>query len=320
MKKFLLIVTFTIFSLTAFAASEEVVIEREWGAISATLSQPAGGSSTAVLIVAGSGPTDRNGNSALNLVTYCYKMLSDALVARGFAVLRYDKRGIGGSTLTSGSPNDVLFCDMVDDAAACVAYLRDRGYERVVVAGHSEGGSIAQCLEHREDIAVDGLVLLCAPGYPMDEILLKQLSAQLMPSYMGLMIASTNIIEQLKRGNLVAEDNVPKELMSLFHPSVQPYLISSMQHHPVDVAQASLLPTLVITGGRDVQVSVDNGERLAAAAAGRARHRSFENMCHVLKDATSSDRVEQLVSVYTNQNLPLTEGLADEIAEFITNL
>ena len=92
-----------------------------------------------------------------------------------------------------------------------------------------------------------------------------------------------------------------------------------MQHIPMDVAQRSLLPTLVITGGRDVQVSVDNGERLAAAS-GRAHHRSFENMCHVLKDAPSSDRVEQLVSVYTNQNLPITEGLADEIAEFITNL
>lgn len=319
MKKLYVMLMFMLLTLSAFAASEEITIEREWGALSATLSQPDGGSSTAVLIIAGSGPTDRNGNSALSLVTYCYKMLSDELVERGYAVLRYDKRGVGGSVLTSGSGNDVVFDDFVDDAAACVAYLRDRGYERVVIVGHSEGGSIAQCLERRTDIAVEALVLLCAPGYPMDEILLKQLSAQLMPNYMGLMLSATNIIQQLKRGEMVAEDRVPKELVSLFHPAVQPYLISSMKHNPVAVASQSALPTLVVTGGRDVQVSVDNGECLAAAAA-NAQYRVFENMSHVLKDAPSSDRVEQLVSVYTNQNLPLTEGIADEISEFITNL
>jgi hypothetical protein len=153
----------------------------------------------------------------------------------------------------------------------------------------------------------------------MDEILITQLSAQLMPSYMGLMITATNIINQLKRGVLVAEDRVPKELMSLFHPSVQPYLISSMQFIPMEVAARSSLPTFVVTGGRDVQVSVDNGERLVDAMKS-VRYRNFEKMCHVLKDAPSSDRVEQLMSVYTNQNMPLTEGLADEISEFITNL
>ena len=319
MRKLYVILIFMLSAVVAFAASEEVAIECEWGNISATLSQPEGGSSTAVLIIAGSGPTDRNGNSALNLVTYCYKMLSDALVERGYAVLRYDKRGIGGSTLASGSANDVVFDDFVDDAAACVGYLRDRGYERVVVAGHSEGGSIAQCLEHRADVSVEALVLLCAPGYSMDEILLKQLSAQLMPNYVGLMLSATNIIQQLKRGDMVAEERVPKELVSLFHPVVQPYLISSMKHDPVKAASQSALPTLVVTGGRDVQVSVDNGERLSAAAT-NAYHKVFENMSHVLKDASSSDRVEQLVSVYVNQNLPITEGLADEISKFITNL
>lgn len=319
MRRLCVILIFMLCTVVAFAASEEVTIEREWGNISATLSQPEGGSSTAVLIIAGSGPTDRNGNSALSLVTYCYKMLSDALVERGYAVLRYDKRGIGLSRLTSGSANDVVFDDFVDDAAACVAYLRDRGYTRVVVAGHSEGGSIAQCLEHREDVSVEALVLLCAPGYPMDEILMKQLSAQLMPNYMGLMLSATNIIQQLKRGNLVAEEKVPAELVSLFHPSVQPYLVSTMRHDPVTVAARSVLPTLVVSGGRDIQVSVDNGERLAKSAV-NASHRVFENMSHVLKDATSSDRMEQMVSVYTNQQLPLTEGLAREIDTFITNL
>ena len=272
-----------------------------------------------MLIVAGSGPTDRNGNSGLSLNTYTYKMLSDGLVRSGYDVLRYDKRAIGESRYEVGDIAEVVFDDFVDDAALCVAYLRSLGYQRVVVAGHSEGGSIALHLALREDVVVDGLVLLCAPGYPMDAILMKQLAAQLVPQYLGLMASATNIINTLKRGEMVAEERVPRELMSLFHPSVQRFLISSMADDPRDIAARVEVPMLIITGGRDVQVSVDNGEALLAAQPA-ARHLSFERMSHVLKDAETAERVEQLVSVYNNSQLPLTEPLVPTIHEFINNL
>lgn len=307
-------------ALTALHASERgVVIPTPWGSISATLATADTGSDTAVLIVAGSGPTDRNGNSGLGLNTYTYKMLSDGLVRSGYDVLRYDKRAIGESRYEVGDIAEVVFDDFVDDAALCVAYLRSLGYQRVVVAGHSEGGSIALHLAMREDVAVDGLVLLCAPGYPMDAILMKQLAAQLVPQYLGLMASATNIINTLKRGEMVAEERVPRELMSLFHPSVQRFLISSMADDPRDIAARVEVPMLIITGGRDVQVSVDNGEALLAAQPA-ARHLSFERMSHVLKDAATAERVEQLVSVYNNSQLPLTEPLVPTIHEFINNL
>ena len=307
-------------ALTALHASERgVEIPAPWGSISATLATVDMGSDTAVLIVAGSGPTDRNGNSGLSLNTYTYKMLSDGLVRSGYDVLRYDKRAIGESRYEVGDIAEVVFDDFVDDAALCVAYLRSLGYRRVVVAGHSEGGSIALHLALREDVAVDGLVLLCAPGYPMDAILMKQLAAQLVPQYLGLMASATNIINTLKRGEMVAEERVPRELMSLFHPSVQRFLISSMADDPRDIAARVEVPMLIITGGHDVQVSVDNGEALLAAQPA-ARHLSFERMSHVLKDAATADRVEQLVSVYNNSQLPLTEPLVPTIHEFINNL
>ena len=307
-------------ALTALHASERgVVIPAPWGSISATLATADTGSDTAVLIVAGSGPTDRNGNSGLGLNTYTYKMLSDGLVRSGYDVLRYDKRAIGESCYEVGDIAEVVFDDFVDDAALCVAYLRSLGYQRVVVAGHSEGGSIALHLALREDVAVDGLVLLCATGYPMDAILMKQLAAQLVPQYLGLMASATNIINTLKRGEMVAEERVPRELMSLFHPSVQRFLISSMADDPRDIAARVEVPMLIITGGRDVQVSVDNGEALLAAQPA-ARHLSFERMSHVLKDAATAERVEQLVSVYNNSQLPLTEPLVPTIHEFINNL
>lgn len=320
MKKFILSAILIIASIVGCpAAEEEVSIATPWGTISATLATPEAESDTAILIIAGSGPTDRNGNSGLNLNTYAYKMLSDALTAEGFAVLRYDKRAIGLSHYPAEKVPNVVLGDFVDDAALCVEYLRARGFSRIVLAGHSEGGLIALLVATERDIKVDGLVLLSAAGFPMDEILRWQLSEQLMPSYIGLMVTANNLIIKIKQGERVAEENIPKELLSLFHPSVQPFLTSSMQHDPREVAARCTKPLLIISGGRDIQVTVANGEALAEAQPA-ARHVTFDAMSHVMKDAASADRVEQLVSVYTNSQLPLSEGLTTTIAQFINNI
>ena len=232
-------------------------------------------------------------------------------------MLRYDKRGVGQSAMAPEGYADVIFDDFVDDAARCVAFLRDRGFERVVVAGHSEGGLIALELASREGSGVDGLVLLATAGYGIDKILLRQLSAQLMPTYIGLMLRATDIINTLKRGERVAQEQIPQELISLFHPNVQSFLISQMQDDPCELAGRCGSPMLIISGGRDIQVAVDNGEALLSAAP-HAQHILFERMSHVLKDSASEERMEQFVEVYTNPSLPLTEGLVDSIAEFLT--
>ncbi|MBR5770975.1 MAG: hypothetical protein IKY20_05380, partial [Alistipes sp.] len=97
--KALLCGVFMLLGLTVSAQQREVVVECEWGNISATIDMPEEGGDTAVLIVAGSGPTDRNGNSGAGLNTFCYKMLGEVLAESGYAVMRYDKRGIGGSPI-----------------------------------------------------------------------------------------------------------------------------------------------------------------------------------------------------------------------------
>lgn len=321
MRKLVILVAGFVLSVgAAFGASEEVVVETSWGVISATLSSPDEGSDVVALIVAGSGPTDRNGNSGYGLNSWCYKMLSDELSDEGIAVMRYDKRGVGQSRLDDLSTvPDLVFEDFVDDAALCVAYLRSRGFERVVVVGHSEGGEIAQHLALRSDVAIDGVVLLCSPGFPMDTILLRQLSAQLVPQNMGLMVSATTIINAIKRGQSVAEERVPKELISLFHPSVQKFLHSSMAFDPQRLMADIALPALIVSGGRDVQVSVDNAERLMEVAQ-QGVYAHFESMCHVLKDAPSSDRIEQLMGIYTNSQLSLSDGLSKTIVDFITNI
>lgn len=302
---------------TVVAQEREVVIACDWGDISATLNTPEAGCDVAVLIVAGSGPTDRNGNSGQSLNTYTYKMLSDNLVKNGIAVLRYDKRAIGRSRLNDPAtiPN-LVFEDFVDDAARCVDFLHSEGFKKVVVAGHSEGGEIALHLALREDVAVDSLVLLCCPGFPMDQILNAQLSAQLVPQHVGLMVTATTIIKRIKAGESVPIESIPQELLSLFHPSVQPFLCSSMAFDPAELMSRVEQPSLIISGGRDIQVTKENAERLMAGAK-RGEHLHFEQMTHILKDADTNDRIQQLVNVYVNANLSLTEGLSEAIIKFV---
>ena len=317
--KALLCGVFMSLGLTVSAQQREVVVECEWGNISATIDMHEEGSDTAVLIVAGSGPTDRNGNSGAGLNTYSYKMLGETLAHSGYAVMRYDKRGIGGSPIPAEDVPNLVLEDYIDDARACAKFLRAEGFERVIVAGHSEGGLIALQLAAEEACCLDGVVLLCAPGYNMAEILNYQLSQQLVPAYMGLMVKSTAIINSLKAGRMVAQEDIPAELMSLFHPTVQPFIISNMRYEPTELATKCRVPMLIVSGGRDIQVSVSNGERLHGANPA-AEHRMFENMTHVLKDADTSDRVMQIMSIYTNANLALTEALAPAIVEFINNI
>ena len=317
--KVLLCGVFMSLSLTVSAQQREVIVECDWGNISATIDIPDAGGDTAVLIVAGSGPTDRNGNSGAGLNTYSYKMLGETLAHSGYAVMRYDKRGIGGSPIPAEDIPSLVFEDYIDDARVCAKFLRAEGFERVIVAGHSEGGLIALQLAAEEACCLDGVVLLCAPGYNMAEILNFQLSQQLVPAYMGLMVKSTAIINSLKAGRMVAQEDIPAELMSLFHPTVQPFIISNMRYEPTELAAKCRVPMLIVSGGRDIQVSVSNGERLHGANPA-AEHRMFENMTHVLKDADTSDRMMQVMSIYTNANLALTEALAPAIVEFINNI
>ena len=304
---------------SVMAQSRDVAVECAWGKIGATIDMSADGGKTAVLVIAGSGPTDRYGNSGMGLNTYCYKMLGEALAEGGHAVMRYDKRGVGLSPIPAEDVPNLVFEDYIADARMCVEYLRADGYERVIVAGHSEGGLIALALAADEMADVDGVVLLCAPGYNMAEILNYQLSQQLVPAYMGLMVKSRAIISTLKGGDMVAEEDIPAELMSLFHPTVQPFIISNMRYEPSELAAKCKVPMLIVSGGRDVQVSVSNGKRLKEANPD-AEHVIFENMTHVLKDADTSDRVAQLMGVYTNANLPISEGLAQKVLEFINSI
>lgn len=140
--------------------ASEVTIPSDEVVLSGTLTEPMEGSATtAILLVAGSGPNDRDSKIGPHKPLYD---IADYLTREGYAVLRYDKRGVGRST---GLFNASMLSDFGVDVEAALSYLRSQGkYQKVGVIGHSEGGLLAQMVAADSPSLVDFIVLLAAPG------------------------------------------------------------------------------------------------------------------------------------------------------------
>ena len=169
-------------ALPSQSKEEEISVSRSWGKLSGTLTVPDEGSDAAVLIIAGSGPTDRNGNSGSGLITNTYYMLARALEKEGIASLRYDKQGIGGSRYQDPElykqEDRLRLADYIADAEALTDYLKERGFRKIILAGHSEGSLVA-LVAATESPDVAAVISLAGAGYPIDEILQFQLTREL---------------------------------------------------------------------------------------------------------------------------------------------
>ncbi|HTA40404.1 MAG TPA: alpha/beta fold hydrolase, partial [Candidatus Acidoferrales bacterium] len=155
---------------------EPVAIDVGTAHLAGTLVVPSGvGPFPVALIVAGSGPTDRDGNG-YHMKTDAYRLLAEDLAARGIATLRYDKRGAGSST-TTVSESNLRFDDLVDDALAFAKLLqKDRRFSSVSIIGHSEGSLIA-ILAAQHDAGVKSIVSLEGAGQDGATIVDEQVSA-----------------------------------------------------------------------------------------------------------------------------------------------
>jgi len=267
-----------------------------------------------VLIIAGSGPTDRDGNSPVpvapgkTLDTDSYKLLAQALAENGIATVRYDKRGVAASAKAmSGMKEDDLRFDMgVDDAAAWIRMLRaDPRFSNVIVVGHSEGSLVGMVAAQRAQ--ADGFVSLEGAGRPAADIIREQLTAAGAPPAMF-----QPILDSLAAGKTVA--STPPALASLFRASVQPYMISWFKYDPA--AELSKLPyaTLVIQGTHDVQVSAKDAALLAAAPG--AKLITIDGMTHVLK-LGPADKAAQLATVYSDPSVPLAPAVVSAIVAYV---
>lgn len=295
------------------SASVPVTLSTDTGEIHGTLLVPDNASRTAVLIIAGSGPTDRNGNSLVTgIATNTYKMLADSLAARGYASLRYDKRGIAASAAAATDESQLTFEAYIDDAAAWAEWLAtDERFDRVVLAGHSEGGLIALVAAKRTDKVV-AVGTLAGVGESIDATLRRQLGTQPEPYRSECM----RIIDELKAGRTVS-DPMP-ELAALFRPSVQPFLISQMRYEPSNEARTLSQPLLVVQGTTDIQINLNDAIKLSTVNP-RTRLAIVSEMNHVLKPCASLDPQAQMMT-YINDTLPLAPTLVATIADFLSKL
>lgn len=301
------VMTLTAQTVDSSYNESDIQLKTDSGAIAGTLTLP--GKQTGVpvaLIIAGSGPTDRNGNSAFTR-NDALKLLAHALAGNGIASVRFDKRGIGGSMKAGKKEADLRFETYINDAADWIRLLKqDKRFSKIVVIGHSEGSLIGMVAAAQA--GADQFVSIAGTGRPIDEVLKEQLKTASEDLYQ----LSLPVLDSLKQGHLV--NKVDGRLFTLFRPSVQPYMISWLRYNPQEEIKKLSIPVLIVQGTNDIQVPAVDAEKLAAAKP-EAKLLLIEDMNHVLK-IIRGDR-QANIATYKDPSLPLAEQLVTGIVSFI---
>jgi len=283
-----------------------------------TLTLPAkmSGKLPVALIVAGSGPTDRNGNSAGPMraqnSSNLYAILAWQLAERGVASVRYDKRIIGDNLakvdLAATSIDDFV----ADVAAGAKALAADPRFSRVVLLGHSEGAELVLQAVNRGAPAA-GIVMAAGAGRPILVVLREQLSKQLPPPEI---VKWDSAFARYLRGE--EPGDVHQALRPMFLPQYRKFMHTWIAYDPAAEIARAKVPVLVVQGGRDLQVS-EVDARLLKGAQPAATLVVIPAANHVFRAAASDDRMAQL-RLYTDPTIPIVPELTPTIANWIKAL
>ncbi|HEX2560731.1 alpha/beta hydrolase [Phenylobacterium sp.] len=266
-----------------------------------------------VLIVPGSGPTDKDGNNPLGATAASYRRLAEAMVDQGVASVRIDKRGMFDSAGAAADPNKVTIADYARDVQAWAQALKPvTGARCIWLLGHSEGALVAAAAAAERSDDVCGLVLVAAPGRPLGQVLRDQLKAN--PANAALMADALAVIEKLERRQPVDVSRLDPALQRLFSPVVQPFLMDLIAYDPPELLKKYKGPVLVVQGTTDLQITMADAERLAAARPG-VKLVKVKGMNHVLKEAPA-DRAGNLAT-YRDPLKPVAHGAVDAIVDFV---
>lgn len=265
-----------------------------------------------VLLIAGSGPTDMNGNSMqLGIQPNTLKLIAEGLAQKGIATVRFDKRGIASSAAAAKDEFSLRFDDYVNDVRLWIDKLAgDRRFKGVYVLGHSEGALIGM-VACRSNTKVKGFISVAGSGKSMDKLIESQLSA--LPQELKDRVVAIN--DSLRNGKLYPQ--VPLGLQALFRTSVQPYLISCYKYNPIDIIGTLEMPVMIVQGKTDIQVPWADAELLKQAAP-KAGLFLIADMNHVLKDCSVMEQQAQLAT-YSDPSLPLNSELLLLLEKFVKN-
>lgn len=300
-------------SPAVLAEQTEISASGPNGSLKGTLTRADRASAPVILIIPGSGPTDRDGNNPLGVKAATYRLLAEELAARGVSSVRIDKRGMFGSAGAVPDANAVTIEDYVRDTHAWVEAVGQQTRAKCAwLLGHSEGGLVALAAAQHE-AGVCGLVLVATAGRPLGEVLKDQLRAN--PANGPLLPQAMAAIDTLAAGKRVDAASLPSPLSPLFRPAVQGFLASAFALDPAKLASQVKKPVLIIQGERDMQVTAEDARALKAAAPS-ATLVLLPDTNHVLKRVTS-DSLAANAATYADPDLPLVAGVADAIAKFV---
>jgi pimeloyl-ACP methyl ester carboxylesterase len=327
---FTLVLTFvsSITGQTAPAASAqtsgsatEVTLETATGKLYGTLLLPAGnGPLPVVLIVAGSGMTDRDGNTVgMRARSDALKLLAEGLAANGIASLRYDKRSVAKSAPARLATNK--FETQFDDAAQWIALLaKDARFRAIGVIGHSEGALVAALAA--EQVPVKAVVYLAGPGRHFDEVMTEQFDRAAQNGQMpkSAAVALRAAVAEWRAGRTIngRPKDVPRELEGIFNSRAQEYLISIFPYDPI--AEVTKLhdkgvQIIVIQGTADLTGRTDEPTLVATAVGTKPVF--IEGMSHELKPApmdwAGNDRAN------SDPRIPIAPELIRQLAPFLLN-
>ncbi|MCC7031058.1 MAG: alpha/beta hydrolase [Chitinophagaceae bacterium] len=309
MKKLLFAIAFLLPFLSyahGFDESEETVSNKGvtlYGTL--TLPAHAHGTMPLVIIIPGSGPTDRDCNGQ-GFKSEAYKKMAATLALNGIASLRYDKRGVGKSKLEKFKEEDMNFALSISDASAVIEkFDKDPRFSKIIVAGHSEGSLIGMMCakEKHKFISIAGVSM------PASEVVKEQLKGKL-----GELEAPTfKKLDSLRAGMDVTCDN--PMLLSLLRPSVLPYMKSWFKLDPSAEIKKLQCPILIINGTKDLQVPEKNANELSKMAK-NSKLLIVPNMNHCLTEI-ASDKQQDNIASYNQPELPLSKKMMDEMILFI---
>ena len=273
----------------------------------------AGKDAPVLLIIPGSGPTDRDGNNPLGVTGAPYRLLAEALATKNVSSVRIDKRGMFGSKGAVPDPNKVTITDYASDVHNWVAAIeKQTGRSCAWVLGHSEGALVALAAAQRPK-GICGVILVSGAGRKLSDVIRDQLSSN--AAFAPDLDVAFTALRTLEAGQHVDATNFGPMLQKLFAPQVQDFLIDMFRQDPIKLASSLKVPVLIVQGERDLQVSANDAKALAAAQP-KAKLVLRPEMNHVLKDVESDDRSANLAA-YSDPSLPVDPGLVDAIVQFV---
>jgi alpha/beta superfamily hydrolase len=263
---------------------------------------------TLIIIIPGSGPTDRNGNNNF-MKNNSLKYLAESLALNGIASYRFDKSVLSYTQKDTTKLEILTFDTFIKETTSVINYFKtSKTYDKILVAGHSQGSLVGMIAAKNN---ADGFISIAGSGRTIDKNIIEQIDKQA-PI---LKTESSTVLKHLKNGELV--ENVNPLLNSLFRKSVQPFLISWLKYNPQTELKKLEIPVLIIQGSNDIQISKFDAELLHQSNK-NSKLKIIEDMNHILK--TIKGTIDENMSSYSNPNLPISKELTRAIVNFVNEI